>query len=438
MDPSRDVAMQMPMQMPGQSPLPPELMGPAASTGGAAVAPPPALPGPPGQGAPPAQSAPPDQPEPKPSWAEVMEILRSDKIRSYRVDIETDQTAMEDAAMEEQRRSSFALVMKDLMAGVYSAATTAPATLPLLKEFTLYVMRSYKAGRAMEQSVEDVFDDLMANPPQDPNSGAKPPTISMNLKDMPPDAQTQAMAMAGIQTDPQSAVQHTALLNPSAPVAGPDPVALKKVDEVEKPKVGIEKQKADDDFVLRNRELDIREQEIAAQREQLARQAEIEDRNFGIQQQTAEREFGLKQGDQQFSQQAAKGDYALKAAGQNKAFLDEDLEAAATAEGPAEHPVMAAINMTQQQLMATSQDLSTMVQLLAQNIQQAAQALQTIQGEVQQVQASVQQVMAIEAAPSEIIRGPDGRAIAARKGNVTRPIVRGPDNRITGVGEANA
>lgn len=38
-----------------------------------------------------------------------------------------------------------------------------------------------------------------------------------------------------------------------------------------------------------------------------------------------------------------------------------------------------------------------------------------------------------QAAPVEIIRGPDGRAAGIRKGNVVKSINRGPDGRAQGV-----
>lgn len=111
-----------------------------------------------------------------PTWEDVMAILRSDKMRGYRIDIETDSTVMEDAQTQKAERTEFMAAFQQAMAGAYQAAITAPMTLPLIKESVLFLMRTYKAGRSMEQQVEDVFDELADNPPAPPpEQGGKAP-----------------------------------------------------------------------------------------------------------------------------------------------------------------------------------------------------------------------------------------------------------------------
>ncbi len=103
-----------------------------------------------------------------PNWDDVMQILRSDKLRGYRVDIETDTTALEDADAEKQRRVEAMTAMNDMMEKAYQASITAPKMLPLIKEMTLFGLRSFKPARSLEQAVEDAFDELMNNPPSPP------------------------------------------------------------------------------------------------------------------------------------------------------------------------------------------------------------------------------------------------------------------------------
>jgi hypothetical protein len=108
-----------------------------------------------------------------PSWDDVMDILRSDKVRGYRIDIETDSTIMEDAEVEQAQRTEFMSAVNDMLEKAYLAATQAPMMLPLLKEVFLYGMRSFKAGRSLEQAAEDAFDALMENPPPPPEPKGK-------------------------------------------------------------------------------------------------------------------------------------------------------------------------------------------------------------------------------------------------------------------------
>lgn len=106
-----------------------------------------------------------------PSWDDVMDILRSDKLRSYRVDIETESTALEDAQQAKQERTEFIIALNDILEKAYIAATNAPMMLPLIKEEVLFAVRSYKVGRVMEQSIEDAFEELISNPPAQPQQG---------------------------------------------------------------------------------------------------------------------------------------------------------------------------------------------------------------------------------------------------------------------------
>lgn len=157
--------------------------------------PPQAPPGPPGMGQPPmpvpaggppgpmpmqggAQAAPEPPPPPdippeiqdrlnSPTWDEVMQILRSDKLRGYRVDVETDET-MQDEDADKQRRIEAITAIKDLVQSAFVAGQAMPQAMPLIKELTLFGLRTFKPARSLEQAVEDVFDDMEKNPPQPP------------------------------------------------------------------------------------------------------------------------------------------------------------------------------------------------------------------------------------------------------------------------------
>lgn len=106
------------------------------------------------------------QSAPKPTWQDVLGILRSDKLRSYRIDIETDQTAFQDAEAEKAKRIEFMTAVNEMLEKAYLAATQAPMMLPLIRETFMFAIRSFKAGRVMEQAAEDAFEQLMRNPPK--------------------------------------------------------------------------------------------------------------------------------------------------------------------------------------------------------------------------------------------------------------------------------
>lgn len=92
----------------------------------------------------------------RPSWDDLLQVMRNDLILSYRIDIETDSTIAPDAAAEQQ-------AMAELMAGVSNfVATIGPAVasgyLPVdvAKSLLLMAVRRFKAGPAIEGEIEKI------------------------------------------------------------------------------------------------------------------------------------------------------------------------------------------------------------------------------------------------------------------------------------------
>jgi hypothetical protein len=59
--------------------------------------------------------------------------------------------------------------------------------------------------------------------------------------------------------------------------------------------------------------------------------------------------------------------------------------------------------------------------------------LQAVAQQAQVIEARLESVASDIAAPAEIVRGPDGRAMGVRKGGRVRMIERGPDGRAAGL-----
>lgn len=92
----------------------------------------------------------------KPTWDDLLQVMRNDLILSYRIDIETDSTIAPDEAAEKQ-------AMAELMSGVSSfVATIGPAVatgyLPMdvAKSMLLMAVRKFKAGPSIEGEIEKI------------------------------------------------------------------------------------------------------------------------------------------------------------------------------------------------------------------------------------------------------------------------------------------
>lgn len=109
-------------------------------------------------------------------WEDVEAILRSDERRGYMVDVESDATAKVDDLEEKQARVEFVTSMQGMLEKSLPAAIQVPATLPLIKELVMFGVKTFKAGRQLEETFEDSFQRLgeMAQskagqpPPEDP------------------------------------------------------------------------------------------------------------------------------------------------------------------------------------------------------------------------------------------------------------------------------
>ncbi len=205
---------------------------------------------------------PPPKPDPEllriassPTWEDILGILRSDRLRGYRIDIETDSTILQDAQADKQSRIEFMTAAKDFLGQAYQALTVAPQMMPVVKEIMMFGVRSFKPGRALEETFEDAFDELAKNPPkpaqeqatiqQDPNGQVK---IMLEAKKVENDAAAKA-ADNQLQTAKAAADQQDKQTGHE--------IELKRHNDT----VALDAQRHVDEVALRSRELALKERD---------------------------------------------------------------------------------------------------------------------------------------------------------------------------------
>jgi hypothetical protein len=107
-----------------------------------------------GQQPPPAPQAPQQNPAEakfyaQPTWEEVIQLLRDDKLRGFKIDIETDSTVQPDADAEKQARTELLTSVAD-----FCQRTGFPMPPQLAGQLITFTTRSYKVGSQMEQELE--------------------------------------------------------------------------------------------------------------------------------------------------------------------------------------------------------------------------------------------------------------------------------------------
>lgn len=99
-------------------------------------------------------------------WPQVMELLRDDISRTFRIDIETDSTIRPDEEEEKARRVEFLEASGAFMEKAMVAAQQMPTLAPLLGEMLLFAVRGFKVGRDLEDKFETALAQIAQQPAQ--------------------------------------------------------------------------------------------------------------------------------------------------------------------------------------------------------------------------------------------------------------------------------
>lgn len=143
-------------------------------------------------------------------WAKIMELLRNDPIRSFKISIETDSTIQPNEQEEKENRVEFLKATGEFMTGAMQIAAQQPLTTPLVLEMLLFGIRGFRAGRELEQRFEEVAEKInaqvkqqMANPQPQPD----PKMIEAQGKMQAKQAETQQRLQADQQKHEQDMQQ---------------------------------------------------------------------------------------------------------------------------------------------------------------------------------------------------------------------------------------
>lgn len=110
-------------------------------------------------------------------FQEALRILRDDKLRGFRIDIETDSTVSPDAEQAKQSATELYTAVLQGMEGAAPVIAQAPEMFDVLEQLFLYVYRTYRVGRSAEASLEQAFDKMRQRIEQ--QSGNPPPSPEM-------------------------------------------------------------------------------------------------------------------------------------------------------------------------------------------------------------------------------------------------------------------
>ena len=96
----------------------------------------------------------------KSKYDEAFAILADDRLRGFRIDIETDSTLQPDEDAEKQRRTEFVTAIGGLIRQAVPLVQVAPEMAGLIRETLLFTARGFRAGRQLEDAIEQTMQQI--------------------------------------------------------------------------------------------------------------------------------------------------------------------------------------------------------------------------------------------------------------------------------------
>ncbi|AVA22477.1 hypothetical protein [Rhizobium sp. NXC24] len=144
-----------------------------------------------------------DQMMQQPTIDEVVQLLRNDSVRGFRIDIETDSTIEPDEDAEKQRRMEFVQMIGGFIQQAGPVAQTQPLLVPVMVETLLFAARGFRAGRQLESTLEQTGAQLsqQATTPKPPPPPSPDEQIKLQTTRVKAQAEQQKAQMGVAQAE---------------------------------------------------------------------------------------------------------------------------------------------------------------------------------------------------------------------------------------------
>ena len=90
----------------------------------------------------------------QPTWEDVIQVLRDDKLRGFKIEIETDSTVQPDADAEKTARTELLVAIGDSCQRLGAGVQSGLISQEFAKETLAFTLRAFKAGTVMEEALE--------------------------------------------------------------------------------------------------------------------------------------------------------------------------------------------------------------------------------------------------------------------------------------------
>ena len=179
----------------------------------------------------------------KPTWEACMQVLRDDKQRSYRVDIETDSTISGDQAMDQKSVTELLQGVSAFISNAGPAVEAGYLPLEAAKSMLMSAVRRFRMGREVEDALEMIGEDGSDSPGGDDQQAAAQQAQQ----------QEQAAAVQAEQMKLQIEQQNSALKAQE----------MQQKAQIEQGKMQMETSGKEADLAMAGKELALKEREMS-------------------------------------------------------------------------------------------------------------------------------------------------------------------------------
>lgn len=102
----------------------------------------------------------------QPSWEDISAIFRSKDRRNYKINVSTDAMEEEDDVEQKEQVLEFGKTIIEMLGQIIPAASQNPSLAPFGRELIMAVVKEFKAGRPLEEALEDGLNQIQNQPPQ--------------------------------------------------------------------------------------------------------------------------------------------------------------------------------------------------------------------------------------------------------------------------------
>ena len=110
---------------------------------------------------------------------QVVELLRNDALRGFRIDIETDSTIVEDEEREKKEVMEFMMAMSQFMGQAFQAVDAGIMPPQVAQEIMLFAARRFRAGRKLEGALMKIGAE---GPPPDKDKEGKQAELQAKMQ----------------------------------------------------------------------------------------------------------------------------------------------------------------------------------------------------------------------------------------------------------------